>query len=240
MSSRCVRLALLALLLPVAATRAGVLPDDRADILYHRYQGGGLTVQGPSVLVRKRIGENLSATANYYVDAISSASIDVVVSGASPYRERREQKSLSLDYLRGKSTWSASYMTSAEHDYKSDTWSLSVSQDMFGDLTTVSFGYSKGSDVVHKIVDDGTGTGGKIQDPNFRRTVDRNDYRVGLTQVLTRNLLASLNFETISEEGYLQNPYRFMRYLPAPVHPPMGARRKFSRTPAPAMRARSA
>ncbi len=79
---------LLALLLPAAAARAGVLPEDRADILFHRYEGGGLTVQGPSILVRKKIGESLSATANYYVDAISSASIDVVVSGASPYRER--------------------------------------------------------------------------------------------------------------------------------------------------------
>ena len=37
---------------------AGVLPEDRADVLYHRYQGGGVTIQGPSVLVRKKIGEN--------------------------------------------------------------------------------------------------------------------------------------------------------------------------------------
>ncbi len=75
---------------------------------------------------------------------------------------------------------------------------------MFGDLTTVSMGYSHGSDVIHKIVDDGTGN--KIQDPNFRRTVARNDYRVGITQVLTRNLLASLNFETISEQGLSAEP----------------------------------
>jgi hypothetical protein len=202
------------LLLLAAAAHAGVLPEDRADILYHRYEGGGLTVQGPSVLVRKKLGESLSATANYYVDAITSASIDVVVSGASQYRERREQKSLSMDYLRGKSTWSASYMTSAENDYKAKTWSLGVSQDMFGDLTTVSFGYSRGNDTIRKTIDDGSG--GKMLDPDFRRHLDRHDYRVGITQVLTRNLLASLNFETISAEGYLQNPYRFRRYTAAP------------------------
>ncbi|HTQ37306.1 MAG TPA: DUF3570 domain-containing protein, partial [Steroidobacteraceae bacterium] len=135
-------------LLLAAAVQAGVLPDDRADVMYHRYEGGGLTVQGPSVLVRKKLGDSLSATANYYSDFISSASIDVVVSGASPYREHREQKSLGLDYLRGKSTWSASYLTSQENDYRSDTWSLGVSQDMFGDLTTLSFGYSQGLDHV--------------------------------------------------------------------------------------------
>jgi hypothetical protein len=106
--------ALAVLLLAAAAAGAGVLPEDRADIMYHSYSGGGITVQGPSVLVRKTFGDSFSATANYYVDAITSASIDVVVSGASQYKERREQKSLSLDYLHGKSTWSLSYVNSAE------------------------------------------------------------------------------------------------------------------------------
>ena len=53
---------------------------------------GGITVDGPSVLVRKKFGESLAATANYYIDNITSASIDVVVSGASRYAERREAK----------------------------------------------------------------------------------------------------------------------------------------------------
>ena len=212
--SRPARLPWLAVLLLAAVARAGVLPEDRADVMYHRYEGGGLTVQGPSVLVRKKIGESFSVSGNYYVDAISSASVDVVVTGASPYKERREQKSLAVDYLRGKSTWSASYMTSAENDYKSNTWSLSVSQDMFGDLTTISFGYSRGNDTIFKTI--GDGSGGKMLDPAFRRTVDRHSYRVGVTQVLTRDLLASFNFETISSQGYLQNPYRFTRYLPGP------------------------
>ncbi len=200
---RCPRLpALAALLLAAAAAHAGVLPEDRADIMYHRYSGGGITVDGPSVLVRKGFGESFSATANYYVDNITSASIDVVVSGASEYRERREQKSLSLDYLRGKSTYSLSYVNSAENDYKASTWSLGVSQDMFGDLTTVSFGYSQGLDKV-----------GSAVDPGFAEQVKRRDYRLGVTQVLTRNMLLSLNFETVAEQGYLQNPYRFMRYV---------------------------
>ena len=181
---------------------AAVLPEDRADIMYHRYSGGGITVEGPSVLVRKSLGDSFSATANYYVDAITSASVDVVVSGASQYKEERQQKSLAVDYLRGKSMWSASYMESSENDYEGRTWSLGVSQDMFGDLTTLSLGYSQGSDKV-----------GDSTDPDFSEEIDRRSYRVGLTQVLTRNALMSLNFETVTEQGYLQNPYRSMRYL---------------------------
>ncbi|HWL63677.1 MAG TPA: DUF3570 domain-containing protein [Steroidobacteraceae bacterium] len=200
--ARVARLAILAVLALAGVARAAVLPEDRADLMYHRYSGGGLTVQGPSVLVRKSIGESLSATANYYVDAITSASVDVVVSGASQYKENRQQKSLGLDYLRGKSMWSAFYMESSENDYKASTWSLGVSQDMFGDLTTVSFGYSQGRDRI-----------GDSTDSSFSEEIERRNYRVGLTQVLSRNALLSLNFETVTEQGYLQNPYRSMRYV---------------------------
>ena len=34
-------------LLARAARRAAVLPEDRADVLYHRYDGGGVTIDGP-------------------------------------------------------------------------------------------------------------------------------------------------------------------------------------------------
>jgi hypothetical protein len=189
---------LLVLAAPLA--RATVLPEDRADVLYHRYDGGGVVVQGPSILLRQKLGESVSVSANYYVDMISSASIDVVTT-ASPYTERREQKSLSVDFLRGKAIYNIGYVDSAESDYSGKTAFASVSQDLFGDLTTVSFGFSRGWDVV-----------GKRAEPDFRQTVDRRNFRVGVTQVLTRNLLSSLNFENVTEQGYLQNPYRNMRY----------------------------
>ncbi|MCK5481981.1 MAG: hypothetical protein KAJ06_12565, partial [Gammaproteobacteria bacterium] len=64
-------------------SRAGVLPDDRADALYHSYDGGGVEITGPSVLILKKIGQNVALSGNYYVDSVSSASIDVVTSGAS-------------------------------------------------------------------------------------------------------------------------------------------------------------
>ena len=77
---------------------AGVLPEDRADVLVHSYDGGGVTIQGPSVLVRKQFAQKFSASANYYVDKVNSASIDVVTT-ASPYTEERTQYSVGLDYL---------------------------------------------------------------------------------------------------------------------------------------------
>jgi hypothetical protein len=98
--------------MPLKSAFAGVLPEDRADALFHRYEGGGVTIQGPSLLIRKTVAEKYSFTANYYQDMVSSASIDVQVSGASKYKEERTQYSLGFDYLRGKTTYSLNYTNS--------------------------------------------------------------------------------------------------------------------------------
>ena len=187
----------------VAAAPAGaaVLPDDRADALYHRYDGGGVTIDGPSLLVRKKFAEQYSVSANYYVDMISSASIDVVTT-ASPYKEQRDQASLAVDMLNGKTQYSVSVAGSDENDYTANTASFDISQDMFGDLTTLSVGFSRGWDEVRKR-----------GDKEFSEPVDRRSYRVGLSQIVTPKLMMGLAYETITDEGFLNNPYRSVRYL---------------------------
>ncbi len=153
---------------------AGVLPEDRADALYHRYQGGGITVQGPSILVQKRIGDHFAVNANYYQDMISSASIDVLLS-ASPYKETRTQKSVGAQYLHGKTTYSAGFINSVEPDYKANTSYYSVSQDMFGDLTTVTLSYSRGWDQIFRDI---KVNGVIVNDPTFHQRADHRVYGV--------------------------------------------------------------
>jgi hypothetical protein len=189
-----------AAILVLGGAHAGVLPDDRADLMYHSYDGGGLTVDGPSVLVRKKFGDHFSASYNYYVDMISSASIDVVTQ-ASAYKETRTQNSISLDAIHGKSTYDVGYIHSKEPDYKSDTAFASISQDMFGDLTTVTFGYTRGWDRVGE-------RGTDRDDP-----LDRSGWQVGLAQILSRNLLLNLAYEGTESNGFINNPYRQVRYL---------------------------
>lgn len=182
---------------------AGVLPEDRADVLYHYYDGGGVEIDGPSLLVRKSIGQSVSVSASYYVDTVSSASIDVVTT-ASPYDEKRNQWGLGVDYLHGDTIMSLGFSTSDESDYQADTLNLTISQEMFGGLTTVTLGYGSGSDDVTRR-----------GDPAFAGAVDRHNYRLGVSQVLTRNLLLGFAYEAIADEGYLNNPYRQVRYLDA-------------------------
>lgn len=195
------RLLLATLLMAFGSAHSGVLPEDRTDILYHLYDGGGVEIDGPSVLVRKQVGKSLSFVGNYYVDMVSSASIDVITT-ASPYTEERKQWSMGMDYLRGNTTMRVGYTSSEESDYDAATYNFSVSQDMFGALTTLTLSYALGDDVV-----------GKSDDPTFERQLDKQIYGVGLTQILTKNLISTVNFETMTDEGYLNNPYRSVRYF---------------------------
>jgi len=180
---------------------SAVLPEDRADLLFHSYDGGGVTIQGPSLLVRKEFAGNFSASANYYVDQVSSASIDVGTT-ASEYTEERTQYTLGLDYLHDGWLMNLGLSPSEENDFVADTFSFGISQEIFGDLTTVSLGYSLGNDEV-----------GRRGDDSFAEAIERQHYRVGLSQIVTRNFLLALSFETITDEGFLNNPYRSVRFL---------------------------
>jgi hypothetical protein len=201
---------LLALVVITAPALGGVLPEDRADVLWHSYNGGDITVEGPEVLVRKKVGDQLSLSAGYYEDMISSASIDVKLS-ASPYHETRKQENFGVDYLRGKTTYSAGYIHSLEPDYLANTTYYSVSQDMFGDLTTLTLGYRRAWDQVYRDIK--TPTGEIINDPTFHERADHRGYSLGLTQILTRNTIINFNYELLTDQGYLANPYRKIRYL---------------------------
>ncbi len=187
-------------LLPATAL-AGVLPEDRADLMYHYYDGGGVTIDGPSLLVRKKFAEKYAVSASAYMDMVSSASIDVITT-ASPYDEERTQLGVGFEYLRGKVTYAASFSNSSENDYNADTAGFSISQDMFGDLTTVTLSFNRGWDDVTRRDDD-----------VFRDEIDRRIYGVDISQIATKRLILGLAIETITEEGFLNNPYRQVRFV---------------------------
>ena len=187
--------------LVLSTSNAAVLPEDRTDLMFHSYDGGGVTIEGPSILVRKEVASTVSFSANYYVDSVSSASIDVEASGASEYTEERTEYSLGVDYLYDKVIISAGFTNSEENDYEANTAFIGISQDFFGDLSTFTMSYAQGSDTVMQNGND-----------NLEEDVDRKNYRFGLSQILTSNLVINLNYETATEEGYLNNPYRFYRF----------------------------
>ena len=200
-------LAFVAALMLMSAGSAGVLPDDRADLFYSRYSGGGMDITGTSVLARKKITEDLAVEFNYFVDQVSGASIDVL-SQASVIKDKRKQATGTVEYVHDKTTYTLSYINSRERDYISNTTHFSLSQDMFGDLTTLTLGFSRTRDEVGE-------NNGTAETPivAWLGHADTRSYDAGLAQILTKNLIAGVNLEVITDAGYLANPYRSIRYL---------------------------
>ena len=199
----------------VRATCADVLPDDRADIFYSKYSGGGMDITGESALVRKKFTENFAVEASYFVDKVSGASIDVL-SQASQIKDERKQKSATVEYAHDKTTYTASIINSVERDYKSDTGSFSLKQDMFGDLTTLSLAFSNTNDTVGE--NNGTAF---VPVVAWLGHAESRSYDVDLSQILPKNFIAGVNFNVITDQGYLANPYRSVRFLD-PLNPAKG------------------
>jgi hypothetical protein len=200
-------LGLIVAFLLVGPGGSAVLPDDRADIFYSDYKGGGMDITGESVLVRKKFSENFSIEANYFIDKVSGASIDVL-SQASVIKDERKQKNISLDYIHDKTQYNFSYTDSSERDYTSNTLHFSLSQDMFGDLTTVTLGFSDSRDKVGE--NDGSAFIPRVV---WLGHAESRSYQAGVSQIVTKNLITGVSLEVISDEGYLANPYRSIRYL---------------------------
>lgn len=202
-----VRAAVIAALLLIRSTSADVLPDNRADVFWSKYSGGGMDITGYSATARAKITENFAVEANYFVDKVSGASVDVL-SQASVIKDERKQKSGTVEYLHDKTTYTASYTSSVERDYISDTASFSLSQDMFGDLTTVTLGFANTQNKVGE-------NNGTANDPNVAwlgHALTR-AYSGGVSQIITKNFIAELNLQVITDAGYLANPYRSIRFL---------------------------
>ena len=190
-----------------AATQASgaTLPEDKAEAIFHVYDGGGVKATGPALLVRKSLADRVSLSAQYYVDAVSNASIDVVTT-ASAFKETRTAWDFGADVVVRDTTLSLGLSRSTEPDYIAEGASFDAAHEVFGGMTTVSLGFTHARDQVGK-----KGVAGWIDSATHWQ------YRAGVTQILTPTWLMSANFEAISDAGYLGSPYRAARVFGAAV-----------------------
>lgn len=185
------------MLIPVEGSWAVEPAVDEGEAGYNYYHGGGVTVQGPAVIVRKDFLGGASLNAGYNVDIVSSASIDVVTQ-ASPYRDTRKEYSLGTDLLHRDTLVGLNYINSRETDYRSDTLAIGMSHDLFDKNMTLNFKVTRSWDQV-----------GKNDDPAFGwKSFNRTIYSTGITQSLTPLWLIQLNYELTADEGLINNPYR--------------------------------
>ena len=97
---------------------------------------------------------------------------------------------------------SLGYTNSEENDFVADTISFGMSQDFFGDLSTLSMGYSHGDNEVRE-----TGEASTLEYSSS------DNFNLSLTQVITKNFIMAVGLETVVDAGFLNNPYRRVRYF---------------------------
>lgn len=187
-----------ALLVAVLATAEAVEPpQDDVAVGYNLYSGGGITVQGPVMIIKKELLNRMAIKAGARVDLVSSASIDVVTQ-ASPYKERRTEYAVGTDVLHDDILTGINYTQSHESDYTSNTLSAGLAHDLFDKNVTLNLRFARSWDKV-----------GKNGDPSFGHAdANRTIYAVGFTQSLTPRWLVQVNYEGTADSGYLNNPYR--------------------------------
>lgn len=195
----------LALLAGSQAAQALTLPEDKSEATFHAYDGGGVRATGPAVLVRKSLAGKVSLSGQVYVDMVSNASVDVVTT-ASPYRERRTATEIGADWLVRDTLISIGLAGSKEPDYQARNLSLDVAQEVFGGMSTISLGASRGADKV-----------GQRGTPGWLDRATHWNYRLGLSQVLSPRWMATANLEILADTGLLASPYRSARVFGAAV-----------------------
>lgn len=171
------------------------LPENRADLMLHSFNGGDVDAWGPALLVRKSLYDRFSLFGTYYADIVSNASIDVVTT-ASPYRETRHEYGGGLTYAVRNSLITLAGSYSTEPDYTATAYNIDIATEAFGGMTTVGLGYTYASDDVGRV-----GEGFFDYAKHWR-------YRLSLNQILTSRWMATANFEVVSDDGYLGSPYR--------------------------------
>jgi hypothetical protein len=158
------------------------------------------TVVSPVVGARADVASDTTVSAGYLVDAVSSASVDVV-SQASPItmHDTRHQVSLGLSHAFDTITPLVGYSLSTENDYLSHTISTNLTDELNDKNTQLGIGYGMSINTV-----------GRSGDENFARSLVVHHLAASWTQTVTPRLVTQLTYELGYANGYQASPYRFV------------------------------
>jgi Protein of unknown function (DUF3570) len=137
---------------------------------------------------------------HYLVDVVTAASVDIVSTASSHWREIRHAGSLNASVKYDDVALEASGAISSEPDYLSLTGGGTLTVDLLDKNVTPFLGFSYGQDAVGR-------TGLPTE---FWREKQTLSGRAGLTFVVDRATIASLQLDAVEETGYLAKPYRYI------------------------------
>jgi hypothetical protein len=152
--------------------------------------------------------------AQYLVDVVSAASVDIVSTASRRWEEVRQEGTLNAAYKPGTLGVSATGNVSSEPDYLSWTAGGAVTQDVLDKSVTWLAGMYHTHDVAGR-----TGTPFSI----FSRSINRDAFKLGVTVVLDRRTVASFVGDFVTENGDQSKVYRYIPLFAPGTNVPIGA-----------------
>lgn len=176
----------------------GASIDHASSNVYGRKDSDATTIVSPALRVGGVVGPATVET-EYTVDAWTGASVDVITAATPAIHERRHEGDLSVGYERGPVAITSNYRLSVENDYLSHGLTLGTRLALAKKNTIVGLDALVTADVV-----------GRSGDPHYAKPVDSVGGRFTLVQILDKQTLAELGWQTIVVDGFQSSPYRFV------------------------------
>jgi Protein of unknown function (DUF3570) len=141
-----------------------------------------------------------SVNGHYLVDIVSAASVDIVSTASPHWTEVRHVGGLSGSIAVDPVTVGATAVVSREPDYLSITGGATLSLDLLEKNLTPYLAFSREQDSV-----------GRTDLPHaYWQSKHVTNLQVGLTAVLGRSTIGSVQWDGSFERGYLGKPYRYV------------------------------
>jgi Protein of unknown function (DUF3570) len=154
-----------------------------------------------------------SVNGHYLVDVVSAASVDIVSTASPHWTEVRHVGGLLGSMVFDPVTVGASAVVSREPDYLSVTGGATLSIDLLEKNLTPYFAFSREQDSIGR-----TGLPHEYWDSKHVTNL-----QVGLTAVLGRSTIGSVQWDGSFERGYLAKPYRYVPLFAPGQGPSIGA-----------------
>lgn len=189
------RLQLIALVLAVPA-HADVTAGARVAV-YH--DSDATTVTTSTVGGAVDVAPHVRVDAQYLADAVSSASVDVVSAATPRIHDLRHEGTGGVAFVSDTTTIRAGYIRSGEHDWSSDTLTVSASHDLLVHNLTVSATLAIARNLI--LRDDF---------PDFREHLHTGGGELAAAYTLTPRDLVAITAGASYLDGYQASPYRFV------------------------------
>ncbi len=192
------------------------LPEDELQVTMNGYfDNFRVNIVYPSLSLSKQVGASTALNGRYLVDVISAASmksafqVDGISSATSKKTgggddtpdELRHEFGAGITQLLGDGSVSLNTLYSTEHDYTSLTLAASLSYPFAKKNTILQLGAVRSFDQVAP------------QTRSWERDKDVTTLSGGLTQVLSRDLLAQIDVWHSENEGLLSDAYQVVRIV---------------------------